>query len=301
MAQVIQMRRGAAAEWTADNPLLAEGEIGTELDTHKWKCGDGLLHWADLPYVTGPPGPKGADSTVPGPQGPAGPTGPTGATGAKGADSTVPGPTGATGPAGAAGPAGPKGDTGAAGAASTVPGPQGPKGDTGAAGAQGPQGATGATGATGAAGADSTVPGPQGPKGDTGAQGVKGDTGAAGPAGSTGPAGPAFQVKTFIVGGAIAVPSGDTNYIPPAFVYVPSGVAQSLKSVRYVIHSGTSVTFKLQKNGVDITGFTGLSATTSAGVTTPTAVALADGDQLAVVVTAVSGSPQNMSIGLVIA
>ena len=84
MAQVIQMRRGLASEWTAANPLLAEGEQGVELDTHKWKVGDGVLRWSALPYVTGGPGPPGADSTVPGPQGPQGATGPTGPTGPKG-------------------------------------------------------------------------------------------------------------------------------------------------------------------------------------------------------------------------
>lgn len=158
MAQIIQMRRGTAAEWTAANPLLAEGEQGVELDTHKWKVGDGLLRWGALPYVTGGPGP----------QGPQGVKGDTGA-------------TGATGPAGPQGPQGPKG------ADSTVPGPTGPAGPTGPIG---PIGVTGPPGPTGATGAASTVPGPtgpQGPIGATGPQGAKGDTGAQGPAGGSGP------------------------------------------------------------------------------------------------------------------
>ena len=162
MAQVIQMRRGTAAEWTASNPLLAQGELGVELDSHKWKVGDGVLTWSALPYASGsvgPPGPTGPASSVPGPAGATGPAGPAGPTGATGAASTVPGPTG---PAGATGPAGPTG------AASTVPGPTGPAGPTG------PIGLTGATGSTGAQGAT----GPAGPTGATGA------TGATGPAGS---------------------------------------------------------------------------------------------------------------------
>jgi hypothetical protein len=83
MAQVIQIRRGTAAEWTAANPLLAEGELGVELDTHKWKTGDGVLRWAALPYVTGPPGPQGPQGPTgsQGPQGPQGVQGPQGATG----------------------------------------------------------------------------------------------------------------------------------------------------------------------------------------------------------------------------
>jgi hypothetical protein len=66
MAQIIQMRRGTAAEWTAADPLLAEGEIGVEKDTFKWKVGDGLKVWHLLPYVTGAKGDKG-DPGSPGP------------------------------------------------------------------------------------------------------------------------------------------------------------------------------------------------------------------------------------------
>ena len=137
MATVIQMRRGTASEWTAANPLLAQGEIGTELDTHKWKCGDGVLRWAALPYVTGGPGPQGPK-----------------------------GDPGAAGPAGATGPAGAKGDTGATG-------PQGVPGAAGGAGPQGPQGNAGPVGATGPAGAQG-VQGVKGDKGDTGATGPAG-------------------------------------------------------------------------------------------------------------------------------
>lgn len=137
MATVIQMRRGTAAEWTSVNPLLAQGEIGTELDTHKWKCGDGNLRWADLPYVTGGPGPKG-DPGPAGAQGPAGATGAQGPAGVKG----DPGAVGPSGPAGAAGATGPQGDVGPQGVAGPqgAQGPQGVKGDKGDTGAQGAAG-----------------------------------------------------------------------------------------------------------------------------------------------------------------
>lgn len=52
MAQVIQLRRGSSAEWSAANPLLAEGEIGVELDTLKWKVGNGDQTWMSLPYAS---------------------------------------------------------------------------------------------------------------------------------------------------------------------------------------------------------------------------------------------------------
>ena len=99
MAVVIQFRRGTAAEWAAANPILAEGELGTELDTDLFKIGDGATPWAGLPYAQ---------------RGLKGDTGGPGSTGPAGAASTVPGP---------------KGDTGEPGA--SVPGPKGDKGDPG--------------------------------------------------------------------------------------------------------------------------------------------------------------------------
>lgn len=56
MSVQIQMRRGTAAQWTAANTLLAEGEIGLELDTQKIKMGDGVTTWTTLPYFTGSSG-----------------------------------------------------------------------------------------------------------------------------------------------------------------------------------------------------------------------------------------------------
>jgi len=51
MAVNILIRRGTAAEWTAANPILLEGEVGLETDTKKLKAGDGLTVWASLPYI----------------------------------------------------------------------------------------------------------------------------------------------------------------------------------------------------------------------------------------------------------
>ena len=44
----IQFRRGAAAEWTAANPVLLAGELGYETDTNKFKIGDGTTAWNSL-------------------------------------------------------------------------------------------------------------------------------------------------------------------------------------------------------------------------------------------------------------
>jgi hypothetical protein len=49
----IKLRRNNAAQWTAVNPVLAEGELGLELDTRKFKVGDGATSWNSLQYWGG--------------------------------------------------------------------------------------------------------------------------------------------------------------------------------------------------------------------------------------------------------
>ncbi len=62
MATKVQLRRGNASVWTSANPILGAGEIGLELDTGKFKVGNGTDNWTTLPYnasvwndVTGKP------------------------------------------------------------------------------------------------------------------------------------------------------------------------------------------------------------------------------------------------------
>lgn len=50
MATKLQIRRGTAAQWTAKNPVLAQGEPGLETDTGLRKTGDGSTAWVSLPY-----------------------------------------------------------------------------------------------------------------------------------------------------------------------------------------------------------------------------------------------------------
>lgn len=95
MAVTIQLRRGTALEWTSANPILAQGEMGLEYDTGKFKIGNGVSQWSNLVYSSGPTGPAGAAGTN-GTIGRDGATGPAGATG----------PTGAQGPVGPTGPSG---------------------------------------------------------------------------------------------------------------------------------------------------------------------------------------------------
>ena len=51
MSVRIQFRRGTAAEWTAINPVLAEGELGLETNTSLIKIGDGVTAWTSLSYA----------------------------------------------------------------------------------------------------------------------------------------------------------------------------------------------------------------------------------------------------------
>jgi len=78
----IQFRRGTAAQWTSVNPLLSEGEMGLELDTGKFKVGNGSTYWNSLPYSSGTTGATG-------PQGATGSQGATGATGVQGPSGAI--------------------------------------------------------------------------------------------------------------------------------------------------------------------------------------------------------------------
>ena len=50
MATIIQSRRDTASNWASANPVLAEGELGIETDTKKFKFGDGTTAWNSLGY-----------------------------------------------------------------------------------------------------------------------------------------------------------------------------------------------------------------------------------------------------------
>jgi hypothetical protein len=100
---------------------------------------------------------------------------------------------------------------------------------------------------------------------------------------------------TWAISGQIYVPNGDADYILPFFVSLATGQSAKLVKARYRINSGTSVTCKLQKNGVDIAGFTGMTVTTAATDTDPADVTLADNDMLALVITGLTGTPKNLT------
>ena len=54
MAVTIQLRRDTASNWTSSNPVLAQGELGLETDTAKYKIGNGSAAWTGLAYSSLP-------------------------------------------------------------------------------------------------------------------------------------------------------------------------------------------------------------------------------------------------------
>jgi len=46
----IRLRRDTAANWTATNPILLNGEVGIETDTRRFKVGNGTTAWTGLSY-----------------------------------------------------------------------------------------------------------------------------------------------------------------------------------------------------------------------------------------------------------
>ena len=132
-----------------------------------------------------------------------------------------------------------------------------------------------------------------------------GETINAGPVvGSEGPEGPPGPTTggtvriphTWHIPGEVKIASGDTDLILPFDIPVLAGKSSTIVAVRYKINSGTSVTFKMQANGVDIAGFTGLVAAQVAAQTDPADVSLTNGDSVVPVVTAVSATPKNLRI-----
>ena len=50
MANRLQLRRDGAQQWANINPILAQGELGIEIDTSRIKIGDGVTPWNSLRY-----------------------------------------------------------------------------------------------------------------------------------------------------------------------------------------------------------------------------------------------------------
>ena len=51
--ETIQFKRGDAATFSLENPILLDGEPAFERDTYRFKIGDGITTWENLPYISG--------------------------------------------------------------------------------------------------------------------------------------------------------------------------------------------------------------------------------------------------------
>lgn len=106
--------------------------------------------------------------------------------------------------------------------------------------------------------------------------------------------------RDYAVSGLIAVPSGATNYLTPFFQSVLLGQTISLVGVWCVVRAGTSVTLTIDHNGTAVGGLSGISVTTTKGYTAATnPESVIDGDLFAPVVTAISGTPDGMTVSFV--
>ncbi|WP_205683760.1 hypothetical protein [Brevibacillus migulae] len=103
---------------------------------------------------------------------------------------------------------------------------------------------------------------------------------------------------TYAIPGDIKVASGDTDYIIPFFVSLASGQTAKFAKVRARINSGTSVTCYIKRNGADMFGPANVTQTATDWDVTD--VDLSNNDMLQLVVTAVSGSPKNLSFTIFI-
>lgn len=113
-----------------------------------------------------------------------------------------------------------------------------------------------------------------------------------------------YSTPTYCFMGALAVPSGATNYIPEFPVAVRDTQTCSLIGLIIKTYAGT-VTFKIQHNGSDVGGGSPYTWTTSTTLTEVTATAcfpieVANKDSFQPVITAVSGSPSGGTIAFIL-
>lgn len=183
ITKTIKHRRGTTIEWETRNPILKEAEFGVNLDTGRFKIGDGQTNWNDLPYSLN----EDSLEDIEGIQGPPGLPGQQGIQGEQGPE----GPRGLQGEQGPEGPQGVQGNVGTPGTSMTIvdqvqtiddlPASAGPS-----EGYLLPDGSLYFYGATSGWTEVGDIRGPEGPQGLQGPQGVQGEVG---PTGLQGPRG----------------------------------------------------------------------------------------------------------------
>jgi hypothetical protein len=142
-------------------------------------------------------------------------------------------------------------------------------------------------------------PGPQGPQGDPGVAGAQGPAGAAGPQGPQGAQGPAGVTNPFRLGHTWAL-VGDVSAIvtlPSIFVPLRGSQAAVLFGLRAKVATGT-VNIQAKRNGSNVGG--AIPVSSAASTTLLGNVALADGDELTLVLSAPMGTPSNLSATIIL-
>lgn len=106
-------------------------------------------------------------------------------------------------------------------------------------------------------------------------------------------------VHTFAIPGTVTAADPNIDF----FFSKTAGQTSNIVKARYHVNTGTNVTFKIQKNGADWTGYgttaTPLTATTTDAETVQTN-SLADNDELTLDIVGVSGTPAGLHITVVL-
>lgn len=74
IGEVVTSRSGTTSDWETEDPILKESEFGIDLDSGKFKIGDGVSKWSELSYFISEAS-LGDLEGVAGPEGPEGPAG----------------------------------------------------------------------------------------------------------------------------------------------------------------------------------------------------------------------------------
>lgn len=103
------------------------------------------------------------------------------------------------------------------------------------------------------------------------------------------------SIDTFTIPGTVAIASGSTDFVPLFFAdCLPGEIVRMTRVTGKVRAYSSQPTVKLQRNGVDIPGYTGIVlGTTPIVVAIP--ILLNHGDQIAYVVTGAGSSADGVS------
>lgn len=111
-----------------------------------------------------------------------------------------------------------------------------------------------------------------------------------------------YRTHIYAIPGDIAVAAGDNNYILPFRVRLRNGQTAKLVGITHRQNvAGATVAVAINRNGADVAGLTAVvvgNAWTDTNLAEP--LALADGDELQLVVSGITGAPKNMTVVLVL-